>query len=84
MPKITAKKQGMAHVTLRQHNSMVVLQWHHLEAKMVVGLISYQIQGLAAQLKKKHYQTVEQAKLKTVKLKSTSLILSINTWLNRY
>jgi len=60
------------------------LQWHHLEAKMVVGLISYQIQGLVAQLKKKHYQTVEQAKLKTVKLKSTSLILSINTWLNPY
>ena len=51
---------------------------------MVVGLISYQIQGLVAQLKKKHYQTVEQAKLKTVKLKSTSLILRINTWLNHY
>ena len=84
MLKITVKKQEMAHVTLRQHKSMVVLQWHHLEAKMVVGLISYQIQGLAVQLKKKHYQTVEQAKLKTVKLKSASLILSINTWLNRY
>ena len=54
--------------TLRQHNSMVVLQWHHLEAKMVVGLISYQIQGLVAQLKKKHYQTVEQAKLKNCKI----------------
>lgn len=52
--------------------------------KMVVGLISYQIRGLVAQLKKKHYQTVGQAKLKTVKLKSASLILSINTWLNRY
>ena len=52
--------------------------------KTAVGLISYQIRGLAAQLKKKHYQTVEQAKLKTVKLKSTSLILRINTWLNRY
>ena len=74
----------MAHVKLRQHNSMIVLQWHHLEAKMVVGLISSQIRGLVAQLKKKHYQTVEQAKLKTVKLKSASLILSINTWLNRY
>ena len=52
---------------------MVVLQWHHLEAKMVVGLISYQIQGLAAQLKKKHYQTVEQAKLKTVKFEIRQL-----------
>lgn len=52
---------------------MVVLQWHHLEAKMVVGLISYQIRGLVDQLKKKHYQTVEQAKAKNCKIEIRQL-----------